>query len=176
MKAIAKRLGRSEATVLFYMREHGMKSRPQHQLKGRPKSKASIEKQRKSLTGYKHTDEYRAKLSAAHKGKPHDWANKRRIVHNYISLFEPTNPMSNKTGYVYEHRKVMADSIGRPLLRTELVHHINGIKTDNRIENLQIVSRFEHSQIHSGELTCPHCQHTFKYVTQINSARGSHKD
>lgn len=172
MKAIATQLQRSDATVLFYMREYGIESRPQNQLKGKTKSKIAIENHRKALLGRRHTEEHKAKISATHKGRTHDWTTKRRIQHGYISLFEPENPMSNKGGYVYEHRKVMAESIGRPLLKTELVHHVNGIKTDNRLNNLQIVSRFEHAQIHSGELTCPHCKHTFRYVTQINSARG----
>jgi len=46
------------------------------------------------------------------------------------------------------HRYLMEQHIGRRLLPTEMVHHINEIKTDNRIENLQIVTRTEHNKIH----------------------------
>jgi len=46
------------------------------------------------------------------------------------------------------HRYVMEQHLGRKLERRELVHHINEDKSDNRIENLEIVNDIEHINIH----------------------------
>ena len=49
---------------------------------------------------------------------------------------------------IKEHIKIMEEHIGRKVNSNEVVHHINEIKTDNRIENLQLMTRSEHSSYH----------------------------
>ena len=72
------------------------------------------------------------------------------------------HPNSTKYGYVLEHRVVVENSIKRLLRSNEIVHHKNGNKKDNRIENLEIMSASDHARIHhSGkkvcEVKCPEC-------------------
>jgi hypothetical protein len=57
----------------------------------------------------------------------------------YILVKFPSHPNADVRGYVYEHRLIGAQTLGRPLRAGELVHHLNGDKVDNRPENIQIV-------------------------------------
>lgn len=60
----------------------------------------------------------------------------------YAVLSRKDHPNAfDKKGWIYEHTVVMSEYLGRPLFKGESVHHINGIKNDNRIENLELWQR-----------------------------------
>lgn len=85
----------------------------------------------------------------------------RTNYHGYKLVHLPEHPLANHRGDVYQHRLVMMEKMGRLLEAHEIVHHRNGIKGDNRIENLEIILQYPKNGFHKGEIRCPHCAKTF---------------
>jgi hypothetical protein len=85
------------------------------------------------------------------RGKNNGMWNNGTVNGVYILISQPKHPNSNKGGYIAEHRYVMEQKIGRYLKNDEQVHHINLNKHDNRIENLQLMSKEEHDLHHRIE-------------------------
>jgi len=69
--------------------------------------------------------------------------------YGYVVVGVPSDyPGAKKNGnygQILEHRKVMQDLLGRPLIEAENVHHKNGVRSDNRPENLELWSRSQPS-------------------------------
>ncbi len=97
------------------------------------------------------------------------------ITRGYKTILAPAHPMADSSGYVLEHRFVVSKDLGRSLRKNEIVHHRNGNKLDNRLENLEVQSRGEHLLEHypvqyaphwknrvPEQLTCSGCEIIFK--------------
>lgn len=79
----------------------------------------------------------------------HNWKGGIILKHGYRMIWHPHHPHPNKDGYVHEHRLVMEKHLGRFLDPKEVVHHENGNKTDNSLENLILFSNHsEHMKHH----------------------------
>lgn len=74
-----------------------------------------------------------------------------RIVtdRGYIKVWDPDHPLAHKTGYVYEHRKVVYDA-GIPVPADHHVHHVDGNRTNNELSNLEVIDGVEHYQQHKA--------------------------
>jgi hypothetical protein len=88
---------------------------------------------------------------------------------DYLYAVVRNHPKATTLGYVFEHRIVVENSLGRILANTEVVHHKNGNKKDNRLDNLEVLDYKEHARLHATErgflnciLKCPQCDIIFE--------------
>lgn len=81
--------------------------------------------------------------NGGHNKKPECWwTNAKGYIEGKVWI-------GNKQIRVKKHRWIMEKHLKRPLMKNEIVHHINGTKADNRIENLCIMTHGEHSKHHN---------------------------
>jgi predicted nucleic acid-binding Zn ribbon protein len=109
--------------------------------------------------GRKLTQEWKNKISKAQKGKkrpqysgknnPNWKGGKYKNYAGYIYILKPSHPFANSIGYIRRSRLVIEKNIGRYLTPKEIVHHINGVKDDDRPKNLKLFENIsEHRKFH----------------------------
>lgn len=112
-----------------------------------------IKGHKSGMTGLKHKDSTKKligkKLTGNNNGH---WNGGKTIRHGYLFILNKNHPNCNAEGYVAKHRLVMEKHLGRHLKKHEHVHHINGIKTDNRIKNLLLTNRKQHIEFHREKM------------------------
>lgn len=78
--------------------------------------------------------------------------------------------MASREGYLMQHRRIAAEMLGRLLLPTEVVDHINGIKDDNRPENLRVLDKRAHDSLPKPPkkpIECPNCHWTIETTGRV---------
>lgn len=76
------------------------------------------------------------------------WRGGRSVASNgYVLIRLPGHHLADVRGYVYEHRLVAEQVLGRALTAGEIPHHKNGIKTDNRPENIEVLPSRAHHHV-----------------------------
>lgn len=79
---------------------------------------------------------------------------KQRLTKDgYLKMYAAKHPYANGRKEMMVHVMVMECHLKRPLSAGECVHHVNGNKQDNRLENLQLMSHADHSRHHNKQLT-----------------------
>jgi len=92
----------------------------------------------------------RKNLSFAHRGNKHAWKGGITYVNGYVLIKHYTHPFADKRHYILRSHLVVEEKIGRYLKSGEIIHHINGIITDDRPENLYLFSNIKkHRNYHN---------------------------
>lgn len=86
--------------------------------------------------------------------KSSNWKGGEHFYRGYIWIYKPEHPYHQYNGDVKRARLVVEANIGGYLTPSEYIHHINGIKVDDRFNNLMILSKGEHSALHNRITGC----------------------
>lgn len=123
----------------------------------------------------------RNKYIHGHNGKKENnpfWkGGKYQDTRGYIYRLNPLHPHTNKMGYIPEHRLVYEEYYKCCLLPWIEIHHINNIKDDNRIENLQALTKSIHASISNiKDKSNRHCLLCLSPTTYTRRNRNNYED
>lgn len=93
---------------------------------------------------------------------------KYRVTRGYKYLRMPSHPDASVQGYIAEHRLVGEKIVGRRLKKSEVVHHKNHDRGDNRRCNLEVVTRRRHSREHAlGVVPTPEAMKNMRTAARL---------
>ena len=153
---VGKEFGVSKKLILNHMKELGIKRAPSNKAKGIKHARKIERLSSQGFSGVQIARELGTSpetvyqiakregieiIDNFHKGHITTWS-------GYRMIRKPEHPFSDSKGYVREHRLVMEDYLGRYLEEDECIHHIDGNKSNNSIENLELMLIEEHVKLH----------------------------
>ena len=106
---------------------------------------------KKCYDSYQRKYPHTKKLTGVYGKKHPRWKGGKYISKfGYVYIYKPEYA-TNPRGYIKEHRYLVEQKIGRRLREDEVIHHVNGDKLDNRLENLEIINPAEHFKKYHGK-------------------------
>lgn len=155
-KEIAAVLGCTPAAVCMRMKASGIKARSSHDYPPTEKQIEAWKENGHRLGTSEASHMARKKIGKANRGrrKREDYefgGHEKKRSDGYVKVYAPNHPNATKDGYVMKHTLVMEREIGRYLNSNEVVHHINHVRDDNRIENLRLMTVHDHMSMHMKE-------------------------
>jgi transposase-like protein len=139
---IAAHTGMGKSTVRYHLLKQGVQLRNASESIALVKHKISAAHKGRKRTV---SQETRKKMSEARKKHSEQHARGYDLHRGYVRILVGEN--KDRPAHVV----IMEQHIGRKLQKHEVVHHINGRRDDNRLENLQLMTRSEHSRLHANE-------------------------
>jgi len=136
--------------ILGYINSPETRRKMSISFKGRKVSKKTRKKMSIARKGIKLSSETKLKMSLARrKEKSCNWKGGRRKQSGYIMIYNKNYPHKSKRKYIFEHRIIWEQYHNKKLSKNMVIHHLNGIKDDNRPKNLVAMKNGEH--VHQTE-------------------------